>query len=132
VCALGPAKDDVTGCRWLLLLKGSLAPITNLDPSASAMQAYAASASEAALDATQTYLRLLQGHTNNIVLEASRLEKRRKLSTMEWLSLLDVNVEGRKVTKAQRMHLRSSLDVSDIGSPLQVRAKNMLHHRGQL
>ena len=47
-------------CRWLLLLKGSLAPIAGLDASASAMHAYAVSASDAALDATQMYLRLLQ------------------------------------------------------------------------
>ena len=112
-------------CRWLLLLKSSLAPISNLDASQSAMHAYAVSASDAALDATQQYLRLLQGHANNIVLEASRPEKRRKLSTMEWLSLLDVNVEGRKVTKAQRTHLRNSLDMSDtLSSSLQVRAES--------
>lgn len=45
------------------------------------------------------------------MLEASRPEKRRKLSATEWLSLLDCNVVGRKVTKAQRANLRSTLDL---------------------
>ena len=73
----------------------------------------------------------LQGHSNNIVLEASRPEKRRKLSTAEWLSLLDVNVEGRKVTKAQRLNLRSTLDVrGDLGSPSRAAAVRMFHLAG--
>jgi hypothetical protein len=165
--------------RWLLLLKASLAPIAGLNAQTSAMHAYAISASDAAFDATQMYLKLLQvraarsqgdpmdwaksvfawhsrahqahacssfaamltvaegmmpkqaphcgpvaarealntitlrlqGHANNVVLEASRPDKRRKLSTAEWLSLLDVSVEGRSVTKAQRANLRSTLDV---------------------
>lgn len=62
---------------------------------------------------------------NNIVLEASRPDKRRRLSKLEWLSLLDVNVEGRTVSKQQRTYLRQSLESEEGQSgarSLQVRA----------
>jgi hypothetical protein len=65
----------------------------------------------------------MQGHVNNIVLEATRPEKRRKLSKIEWLSLLSVNVEGRSVSKQQRNHLQQALENEGAESrarPLQV------------
>jgi hypothetical protein len=49
-----------TVCRWLQLIKGSLTVITNLQHASPAMRSYSTSASEAALDACQIFLRLLQ------------------------------------------------------------------------
>jgi hypothetical protein len=66
---------------------------------------------------------IMQGHPNNIVLEATRPKKRRKLSKIEWLSLLAVNVEGRSVSKQQRNHLQQALESDDAQNcvrPLQV------------
>jgi hypothetical protein len=65
----------------------------------------------------------MQGHPNNIVLEATRPKKRRKLSKIEWLSLLAVNVEGRSVSKQQRNQLQQALESEEAQTrvrPLQV------------
>eukprot|EP00892_Ulva_mutabilis_P005888 jgi/Ulvmu1/3671/UM017_0085.1 len=102
--------------QWLLLLKGALTPLTGLDAAASAMHGLALDTSEAALAAAQSYLQLLQGPVNNIVLEASRLESRGKFASADWLSLLDVPVMSRSVTKGQRLQLRQAIDSWDGGS----------------
>lgn len=85
-------------------------PLTGLDAAASAMHGLALDASEAALSAAQAYVQLLQGPVNNIVLEASRAESRGKFASADWLSLLDVPVMSRSVTKGQRLQLRQAID----------------------
>lgn len=103
-------RNGVCGYRWLLLLKGALVPLTGLDAAASAMHGLALETSDAALTAAQSYLQLLQGPVNNIVLEASRVESRGKFASADWLSLLDVPVMSRSVTKGQRLQLRQAID----------------------
>lgn len=77
-------------CSWLLLLKGALVPLTGLDSAASSMHGMVIAASEAALLAAQTFMRLLQGPVNNIVLEASKPGTRALFDSQDWLSLLTV------------------------------------------
>lgn len=111
LCPRSPCRGDCRrACRWLLLLKGALVPLAGLDAAASAMHGLALETSEAALAAAQAYLQLLQGPVNNIVLEASRAESRGKFPSADWLSLLDVPVMSRSVTKGQRLQLRQAID----------------------
>lgn len=65
-------------------------PLTGLDAAASSMHGMIIAASEAGLSAAQTFMRLLQGPVNNIVLEASKPESRAMFDSQDWLSLLTV------------------------------------------
>lgn len=61
-----------------------------MDAAASSMHGMVIAASDSALTASQTFIRLLQGSVNNIVLEASKPESRAMFETQDWLALLTV------------------------------------------
>lgn len=65
-------------------------PLTGLDAAASSMHGMVIAASESSLTAAQTFMRLLQGPVNNIVLEASKPASRAMFESQDWLSLLTV------------------------------------------
>jgi hypothetical protein len=84
------ANNSLLFCSWLLLLKGALVPLTGLDAAASSLHGMVISASDASLTAAQTFMRLLQGSVNNVLLEASKPESRAMFESQDWLALLTI------------------------------------------
>ena len=71
-----------------------MVPLTGLDAAASSMHGMVIASSESALSAAQTFMRLLQGPVNNIVLEASKPDTRALFESQDWLSLLTVQARS--------------------------------------